>query len=527
MRRAVARRASEGVPGEYGELAQRSWSGCSGARMPGYLRDAALAFVTPPRCRPNTEEFANLLPEAAGGTASGGKPPNPAATISRIRPLSSYPLIRIAGTAGAIRRICPRAASPVRRGITRSRITRSISAPRRRKISTASSPSRASITSYPRVSSIARTTPRTSSSSSANSTRPAPAGWPSVAGGSAASGTTLTGRRTVHVVPFPSRETTRISPPWLSTIPRIAASPIPRPTPFVVKNGSKMRVIVFRIDPRPRVRHFENDASVPGLGIRANREPAAARHRLRGVQAKPHHDLLHLTGIHMDRLFQVRRIPTRARPREGGTSVPSGGSPTARAPAGSKRACTSPGGSMPGAAGSTPWRGSTFAGSRRGTGGHGGSHRCASKGARRRPDRGEDVVELVGDSAGKHPDRGERLALARRASIFFRREMSRVTRRTRRSPSGPSGNGSTTTPRPQTDRRRPASGTGEARPASPRRPCDGSPRDFPASSGWKNPEGEPFISSGRFHTPASGGRRTRVQDAPRRIVKGDDPGSAP
>jgi len=39
---APARRASEGVPGEYGELAQRSWSGCSGARMPGYLRDAAL-----------------------------------------------------------------------------------------------------------------------------------------------------------------------------------------------------------------------------------------------------------------------------------------------------------------------------------------------------------------------------------------------------------------------------------------------------------------------------------------------------
>ncbi|MGB7629776.1 MAG: hypothetical protein WBM29_01695, partial [Candidatus Deferrimicrobium sp.] len=28
--------------GEYGELAKRSWSGCSGARMPGYLRDAAL-----------------------------------------------------------------------------------------------------------------------------------------------------------------------------------------------------------------------------------------------------------------------------------------------------------------------------------------------------------------------------------------------------------------------------------------------------------------------------------------------------
>src|SRR5512140_1800230 len=39
---APARRASEGVPGEYGELAERSWSGCSGARMPRYLRDGAL-----------------------------------------------------------------------------------------------------------------------------------------------------------------------------------------------------------------------------------------------------------------------------------------------------------------------------------------------------------------------------------------------------------------------------------------------------------------------------------------------------
>ena len=51
---APARRASEGVPGEYGELAQQSWSGCSGARMPRYLRDGALdtlaakAFAMPP-----------------------------------------------------------------------------------------------------------------------------------------------------------------------------------------------------------------------------------------------------------------------------------------------------------------------------------------------------------------------------------------------------------------------------------------------------------------------------------------------
>src|SRR3989304_2911356 len=65
---APARRTSEGVPGEYGELAPHSrttyspwgtpasryrdlcsacgaqlrWSGCSGARMPRYLRDGAL-----------------------------------------------------------------------------------------------------------------------------------------------------------------------------------------------------------------------------------------------------------------------------------------------------------------------------------------------------------------------------------------------------------------------------------------------------------------------------------------------------
>src|SRR3990170_1635313 len=42
---APARRTSEDVPGEYGERAQRSWSGCSGARMPGYLRDAALGRI--------------------------------------------------------------------------------------------------------------------------------------------------------------------------------------------------------------------------------------------------------------------------------------------------------------------------------------------------------------------------------------------------------------------------------------------------------------------------------------------------
>src|SRR3990172_5286323 len=41
---APARRASEDVPGEYGERAQRSWSGCGGARMPGYLRDATLGI---------------------------------------------------------------------------------------------------------------------------------------------------------------------------------------------------------------------------------------------------------------------------------------------------------------------------------------------------------------------------------------------------------------------------------------------------------------------------------------------------
>jgi len=41
MRRAGKAR-DRGVLGEYGEGAQRSRRGCSGVRMPGYLRDGAL-----------------------------------------------------------------------------------------------------------------------------------------------------------------------------------------------------------------------------------------------------------------------------------------------------------------------------------------------------------------------------------------------------------------------------------------------------------------------------------------------------
>jgi len=102
----------------------------------------------------------------------------------------------------------------------------------------------------------------------------------------------------------------------------------------------------------------------------------------------------------------------------GGTPVSSGGSPTARAPAGSKRARTSPGGSTPGVDGQL--RGAVrhppdHVEVRGGLGVPPGVHRKKLDGAL---DRGEDVVELVRDPAGEQPDRGERLALGE-AGLHF------------------------------------------------------------------------------------------------------------
>ena len=42
-----------------------------------------------------------------------------------------------------------------------------------------------------------------------------------------------TGKARMNVVPLPTSEVTRIDPSWLSTMPRTAASPIPRPMNFV------------------------------------------------------------------------------------------------------------------------------------------------------------------------------------------------------------------------------------------------------------------------------------------------------
>src|SRR4029078_6904301 len=51
------------------------------------------------------------------------------------------------------------------------------------------------------------------------------------------------GRHKVNVVPFPTSLSTRILPPCRSAMPRLTESPSPVPSPslFPVKNGSKMR----------------------------------------------------------------------------------------------------------------------------------------------------------------------------------------------------------------------------------------------------------------------------------------------
>ena len=52
-----------------------------------------------------------------------------------------------------------------------------------------------------------------------------------------------TGNQSVNTVPFPTSLSTRILPPCRSTIPRLTdkPSPVPSPSFFVVKNGSKIR----------------------------------------------------------------------------------------------------------------------------------------------------------------------------------------------------------------------------------------------------------------------------------------------
>jgi hypothetical protein len=70
-------------------------------------------------------------------------------------------------------------------------------------------------------------------------------------GSSRTAGRSQAGRRTVNVVPVSGRLSTRSQPWWLFTMPRVAASPRPRPVVFVVKKGSKMRASTASLMPRP------------------------------------------------------------------------------------------------------------------------------------------------------------------------------------------------------------------------------------------------------------------------------------
>src|SRR5436309_201101 len=62
-----------------------------------------------------------------------------------------------------------------------------------------------------------------------------------------------TGKKMVNCVPLPGSLATSIDPPWLVTMPWTteSPSPVPSPTAFVVKKGSKIRFFVSASMPQP------------------------------------------------------------------------------------------------------------------------------------------------------------------------------------------------------------------------------------------------------------------------------------
>ena len=121
------------------------------------------------------------------------------------------------------------------------------------KASTPAWPSEASATVKPITSRASATISLTVGSSSTRSTRP----WPrsGLPAGSAGAWTAAvreeTGNWRQKVVPSLTRLSTRREPLWLLTIPRMAASPSPRPVNLVVKKGSKIRLRVSSSMPHP------------------------------------------------------------------------------------------------------------------------------------------------------------------------------------------------------------------------------------------------------------------------------------
>ena len=122
-----------------------------------------------------------------------------------------------------------------------------------------------------------------------------------------------TGRQRVNVVPFPTSLSTRIFPPWRSTMPRLTdrPSPVPSPSLFVEKKGSKIRRQDGRRNARSRIANFDHTDSFDHG--RSDRQHPSVLHRLDRIQHQIHQHLLDHVPIDHD-IRQPRdriQFPTR------------------------------------------------------------------------------------------------------------------------------------------------------------------------------------------------------------------------
>ena len=98
---------------------------------------------------------------------------------------------------------------------------------------------------------------------------------------------------------------TRIRPPCSCTIAyaTVSPSPVPFPTSFVVKNGSKILLFISAGNPGPVVGDFEHDGVALDIVPRADDErarPLADEHRLFGVDDEIEEHLLDLVRVGED-----------------------------------------------------------------------------------------------------------------------------------------------------------------------------------------------------------------------------------
>jgi hypothetical protein len=86
------------------------------------------------------------------------------------------------------------------------------------------------------------------------------------------------GKNTSNFEPLPTSVVTQITPPLCSTMPYTVASPspVPRPGALVVKNGSKILLMVSGVDARAVVAHRDADVT-PSAGSRDRARRARGR----------------------------------------------------------------------------------------------------------------------------------------------------------------------------------------------------------------------------------------------------------